>query len=511
MDNYNKYDFIYEGDNDGINDKNRENRVYKTIWEDKKTYFTRVNIRIISFAVAAVLVGAGFFLSGLNEKKRLERETSVVYSRAFSDLANYICAINASLEKILYVTGAEQMTAVSSEIFRQVSFAKADLGQLPIYNSNVNNMQVFLAQTGDYVYMLTQKAVKNSSTNPQNPQLLDTREKENINMLITYSNNLAEQLVSMQDGINKTSISATVLDIIRTGLENKNLPGFSDINTINGIEQIFTDYTQIIYDGPFSSSVMSAMTDKPYKMLEGEKALNAVEARAKAADFLGVPETMLKSRGTTNPLNPYAGSHNFDYGNKFIRVSEKGGYILNYITDRPITDQLMSDEEALNAAKAFLAEFVLRTGSDSSVKIDSMFRETYYVTTGGMMTINFAAVQDGIILYPDLIKIGVALDNCEILLYEATGYLQNHTVRDLSGVTAAITMEEAAGAVSPLLKINSVNLAVIPTNYAGEVLCYEFKCTNPDGREYIVYVNAKSGIQQDMLVIIDTGRGKLVM
>jgi len=30
-------------------------------------------------------------------------------------------------------------------------------------------------------------------------------------------------------------------------------------------------------------------------------------------------------------------------------------------------------------------------------------------------------------------------------------------------------------------------------------------------KEYIVYVNAKTGRQQDMLVIIDTGRGKLVM
>ena len=539
MDNYNNYDnydydFIYGGNNnDGKDRENKDSKAYKAyrdygpIRDAQKTYFTRANIRIISFAVAFMLVGAGFFMSGLNEKKRLERETSAVYSRAFSELANYVCAINASLEKILYVTNPEQMTAVSSEIFRQVGFAKADLGQLPVYSSDLNNMRVFLAQTGDYVYTIAQRAVRDNSVN------LQTAEKDNINMLLTYSNKLAEQLVSMQDGINMANRSGAVLDIIRTGLDNKNLPefsnisnitntsdisnisdildtsGVSDISTLNDIERIFADYPRLIYDGPFSYSALSAAADKAYKMLAGEKELSTAEARAKAAGFLGVPETMLKSRGATNSKNPTAGTHNFDYGSKFIRVSEKGGYVLNYITDRPVTDQLMSDEDALNAAKTFLADAVLHMGAGS----DTILKETYYITVGGMMTINFAAVQDGIILYLDLIKVGVALDNCEILLYEASGYLQNHTARDLSGITVAITMDEAAEAVSPLLMINSVNLAVIPAEYdkENEVLCYEFKCANPSGREYIVYVNAKTGLQQDMLVIIDTGRGKLVI
>jgi hypothetical protein len=44
-----------------------------------------------------------------------------------------------------------------------------------------------------------------------------------------------------------------------------------------------------------------------------------------------------------------------------------------------------------------------------------------------------------------------------------------------------------------------------------EIYCYEFKCTNANGKEYLIYVNAETGRQENMLVIIDTGRGKLVM
>jgi germination protein YpeB len=159
----------------------------------------------------------------------------------------------------------------------------------------------------------------------------------------------------------------------------------------------------------------------------------------------------------------------------------------------------MSDEDALNAAKAFISEFFK----------DVIIKETYYVTDNGMMTINFAASQDNVILYPDLIKIGVALDNGEILFYEATGYLQNHTQRALP--KDIISRSEAEKAVSPILQINSSGLAVILTDAKKEVYCYEFKCANAYGKEYLVYVDAETGRQENMLVIIDTGRGKLVM
>ena len=59
-------------------------------------------------------------------------------------------------------------------------------------------------------------------------------------------------------------------------------------------------------------------------------------------------------------------------------------------------------------------------------------KETYYLKQDGIVTINYAYNQDGVIMYPDLIKVKVALDNGEILGIETTGYLNNHTQRDVS-------------------------------------------------------------------------------
>ena len=38
-------------------------------------------------------------------------------------------------------------------------------------------------------------------------------------------------------------------------------------------------------------------------------------------------------------------------------------------------------------------------------------KETYFLKQEGVMTINYAYSQEGVIAYPDLIKVKVALDN----------------------------------------------------------------------------------------------------
>jgi len=447
----------------------------------------RFVVRVYSFAVAIMLLGVGFFTSGINERKRLERETAAVYSRAFSELVTYVCSINTSLEKMMYVTSPEQIVAVSSDLFRQVGFAKSDIGQLPLNDLDLDNMQAFLAQAGDYVYNLAQKTVKTYK--------ITDEEQENLVMLWEYSGKLAEKLVAMRDGINQSNKNDAVLKIIQSDLNSGNIPKLANFTEI---EQLFTDYPKLIYDGPFSANIK----DLPYQMLADKKEITAAEARTKAAEFCNIAQSetnqvrLIKNRNMTES---FINLFNFEYDNKFIQVSQKGGYVVNYLVDRNVADQLMSDEEALNAAKAFINKIIF----------DCDIKETYYVADNGMMTVNFAAVQDNVILYPDLIKIGVALDNGEILFYEATGYLQNHTLRNLP--KDIINRQKAEKAVSPMLQIHSSGFSVILTDSKKEIYCYELKCTNAYGKEYLVYVNAETGRQENMLVIIDTGRGKLVM
>ena len=168
---------------------------------------------------------------------------------------------------------------------------------------------------------------------------------------------------------------------------------------------------------------------------------------------------------------------------------------MNY--NRDVTAEILSNEEADSKGK----EYLEKRGYTN-------MKETYYLKQEGIMTINYAYIQDGVVMYPDLIKVKVALDNGDILGIETTGYLNNHTIRNISNVK--ITKEEAKKTLNSQLNIESEGMAVIPTEWQTEILCYEFK-GKVDDTEFLVYINAENGREEDILVIKDTPNGILTM
>ena len=135
-------------------------------------------------------------------------------------------------------------------------------------------------------------------------------------------------------------------------------------------------------------------------------------------------------------------------------------------------------------------------------------KETYYLKQEGIVTINYAYSQNDVVMYPDLIKVKVALDNGEILGIETTGYLNNHTKRDISMIN--ITKQQAKEKLNKNLQIESQGLAMIPTQWKTEILCYEFK-GKVDDKEFLVYINCENGREEDVLVITNTPNGTLTM
>ena len=44
-----------------------------------------------------------------------------------------------------------------------------------------------------------------------------------------------------------------------------------------------------------------------------------------------------------------------------------------------------------------------------------------------------------------------------------------------------------------------------------EILCHEFKCEAEDGRHYIIYVNAVTGEQEKILILLEDENGALTL
>ena len=139
-------------------------------------------------------------------------------------------------------------------------------------------------------------------------------------------------------------------------------------------------------------------------------------------------------------------------------------------------------------------------------------KETYYLNQQGELTINYAFNQDtkdgNVVMYPDLIKVKIALDNGEILGIETTGYLNSHEERNLPSVK--VSKENAKKSLNKKLDIQSEGLAVIPTEFRTEIFCWEFKGKVND-TEFLIYINAETGKEENILVIKQTPGGILTM
>ena len=58
------------------------------------------------------------------------------------------------------------------------------------------------------------------------------------------------------------------------------------------------------------------------------------------------------------------------------------------------------------------------------------------------------------------------------------------------------------------LEVTNTRLAMIPTKYRTEIFCWELK-GKVEEKDFLVYVNAQTGVVEDILLIVDTGNGTL--
>ena len=128
---------------------------------------------------------------------------------------------------------------------------------------------------------------------------------------------------------------------------------------------------------------------------------------------------------------------------------------------------------------------------------------------GNVLTVTFCAAQDGVICYPDMVKLSVAMDTGELLRFDATEYRTCHTRRELE--PPAMSEAEAAARVPEGLRLLEQRLAVIPSAGTEERFCRELICESDAGEHYLLYFNARTGEQERILLLIEDESGTLAL
>ena len=427
----------------------------------------------IVLVVTAIIASIGIY----QYKRALDFQTQVVnsYQRSFTDMVDYVDSIDNSLTKALLVKTPSHLSAISAELWRKAAFAQASLGQLPITNTELDNTSKFLAQVGDYTYSLSKKVMDGHSITEQ--------EKEQLKTLADYASKLNEALQNMESDVYAGTITFKEIE-----KKSKNFFGSKEASVSDGFssaEEEFADYPSLVYDGPFSDHLQNIDP----QLLKNQHEISAEEAQQKASEFLSnknFTSLQLQSEIDGNiPAYSFKAITDDDNREITVEITKKGGFVLLLLDNKNPQEQKIQIPEAIQRAKEFL----------SSQGMDSM-KESYYQTDGSSVTINFSYMQDNVVMYSDLVKVKIALDDGEVIGYEARGYIINHRIREIPPVL--ITQQEALAKINQDIQV-SVNFAMIPLDWGNEVSCYEIKGKFMD-KDILLYVNTQTATRRMFLL-----------
>ena len=433
---------------------------------------------IITILVLIMVIMLGYLF--LNQKNAYATTKENEYNMAFYEVVEYVQNVKTYLSKAMISKSAEHVAEMLTHVWREANLAQAYLGMLPIESQELENTEKYLNQVGEFSYSLSRKNIEG--------QNLTDDDINKIKELYNYSNDLSNTLNEMADELNNGIL--TWQDLMR----NTEGSEISEVSTFDVVEENFHEYTGLIYDGAFSEHI----TGVEKKGLTGDE-IDEETAKQKAEEFIGkdrITKTQNNGFVENGDIPVYRFEITTNANQKIgISISKKGGHVVYLISNRDVGEQKIDEQEAISKGKEYLTS-----------KGFSNMQETYYMKQDGFIIVNYAYKQDNVIIYADLIKVKIALDNGEVIGLETTGYLNNHYLRQIP--IPKISIESARNNLSAKSQITSQGLAIIPTEWKTEKFCYEFKGKIEDV-DFIAYINAETGEEEDILIVTNTESGSL--
>lgn len=436
----------------------------------------------IAIALLTVTTGGLAIAYGMSQATASTYEIQLenVYQKNLYDLVESVNNAETKLSKILVSTDSDFQNKTLVEVAHNADLAEQSLSGLPVSRNSLSESMRFINQVSGYTQTLSEKLSKGGKLTSQELQTLS-----DIKESITY----------MRDEIDKfTQDTQGGYSILQKSLDFEGEQNAFTIR-ISKIKNEKLDYPTMIYDGPFSDSE----TNVEIKGLSGNEV-----SKDDAYNEISKCFNNISTLTYLGEINSKFQVYNFELKTTnnqtlYPQVTKIGGNILTVSgQSNPLQISTISLDEGVNLALSFAKENGIE--NPECVWKEALKNEGYY---------NIAPKQNGVILYPDLVKVKIDLSTGTVIGYDASTYFTNHTNRLLP--KAKISVFDAQK-VLPLDEyiFEDGRLVLAPLDYSREVLCYEF-IGQKNGSVYYFYINALNGKEENILKVIKTTDGSKLM
>jgi len=417
-----------------------------------------------------LFVSCVLFTAGSSAKSLVEEETGhrhALYQRALYEAAESMNSCQISLKKMTVTKSKAMETEYLSKISGYAASVQNSLATLPVKLDKVNETIKFVNQTGDFALSLLKKLSKGGA--------VSDADRETILVLTETSTKLCRKIEQLANDFSEGKVAISE-------------SGYAGQGEITNLVHPNEEYPTLLYDGPFSDSLLN----RKMKGL-GNTEVTMEEAKENLKRFLNLSDNdeIRFSQETGGEERTYV--FNLPGRNAQASVTKRGGKVLYVLSDAYKGEEALEEETCISIAK----EFLLKKGFGS-------MHASYYRKFDGAITINLAPVQNGVILYPDLIKMEIDMANGNIAGMEFTDYYMNHTQRSLEFEIPAYD----DGSEYADLQLVSKRPALIPVD-GKEKLTIEYHLKD-ENNEYLVYKDVSTGDEIVLYEVVHLADGTIV-
>ncbi len=462
-----------------------------------------ITVSILSLVIVGLIVALSLTTTNLTSTSA---SLESLYQRNFYDLVANVNNMEVEVSKLMVSNDSTSQQKILSNLKQQSSDAEGSLSYLPVSSDVLLETTQFMNKLNGYcTSLITYKQ----------GQIEDED-------YVTLSQ-IMKSIASIKQELNN------VMDKIMTGYrisDNLGGDGVKSDDFSANFSTISSDtiaYPSLIYDGPFSDSVIN----KTIKGLVGEE-IDGEEAMKKVKEIYGEEAQVTfqnETKGRFETFDYQVESQNKTY---FVQITKKGGFLLTISAnvdeieqsnEQASTGNDSGDKSSTNVEESIKTSEIdaKTTSNNTAIDLATTFAKdrgladmecVWSASSNKTAYVNLAPVVDDIIMYPDLIKVKIDLTDNSIVGWEASSYAYNHVERE--DLVATLSKTDAKSKVSSNLVIDSQKLCVIPLDFVGETLAYEFS-GNYEGYKYYLYIDAYTGDQVRVLRVIQTSEGELVL
>lgn len=428
-------------------------------------------------AVIAMLVVLclALVVTGYAQEQRvrtLATQVSATYHKALYEAAELMGGVRLGLEKLMVSGSPARRQALLSDIARQAEGAQDDLSLLPSDHPALDGAIKFANQVSDYARVLAEQIGGGGALGEQDIRQIEDLHRSCV-QLLGELNALAQayERGELQFVVEQSAIRAAAQD--------------------TGETEPLVSYPVLLYDGPFSDGREGGQVKVPGNPVTSDQAAQILK------DFIGAERvSQVRLVGESQILSEcYEFEVDTQSGTLEAGVTKAGGHVLYMLPTTANGAVNLSQAECIDLGGRFLAA---KGYGDMAV--------SYWRQQDGILTVNYAAQQEGVVLYPDLVKLQISMDDGLVVGVEAGNYLRNHVRRELPD--PLVSEEEAMMNLNSALTVERIRRCVIPLD-AGEAQCWEVTARFEGGNRYLIYLDTQTGQERTILQVVQSEDGIL--